>query len=675
MKLWKIMLAALVCVLMLSAVAMADHQHSWSDATAPVVVNRVGYDATQHITYYESYQWCECGAKNTIYTSEFQAHVYSNKGTVVKATTCGEMDTRVDSCACGAQTVVYFDDTKIEHDYKNVKVAEGDCKNPTMYAKICSKCNKQDGKAWPDAYGKCSFVKTVVAPTCTSKGYTEYKCSVCGYSYKEAYTECPGVTKWIDIKKPTCTEKGYSELTCTTCGHVWQKAEPAAKHETVWHAYVEPTCGKTGNEAYMSCKNCSILWAADGATKISAIPVIPARTDAHEYNENAWNKEPVPCGATGRMWNNCIVCGAQIQSTYVNNNHTFESGLKLLLGQTKGKITTQPTCTKEGAGYVFCTGCGKQTKNVVVPAKGHQGSWEYSGPATCTTDMTATFNCTVVGCPYFEFKVINPAYGHDWKEGADSVKPTCTEPGKVTRECKICGIKEYNKVVPALGHNMTKVVKVVAPTCDAQGYTVVTCATCGVGENKINYTAALGHNYSWVVVTKPSAAGNGKNEYKCSVCGNVAKTETVKYSNWYYNNTITSFGPSTRELVGGNDWYRVTPVDLTVDGVYTYDLIASNKYVVGKVTIAVNAGALTVSYKTTNNVEVNAESLLIYANKADLAAGVAVSAPVGAAIDAAANFPGDSKVLVSLVLTGNYDAAGKSTMDASAAAGMVANID
>lgn len=202
----------------------------------------------------------------------------------------------------------------------------------------------------------------------------------------------------------------------------------------------------------------------------------------------------------------------------------------------------------------------------------------------------------------------------------------------------------------------------------------MTCATCGKGEEKINYTAALGHKYSWVEVTKPSPAGNGKNEYKCSACGNVADTKTIKYSKYYYNNTMTSFGPTTKELVGGNDWYRVTPVDLTVDGVYTYDLIASNKYIVGKVTITVNAGTLTVSYKA-NGVDVKDEALLIYASKADLATGTAVTAPVGAAINAAETFGADTKVLVSLILTGDYDAAGKGLVDASAAAGMIANID
>ena len=44
------------------------------------------------------------------------------------------------------------------------------------------------------------YTKTVVAPTYTSAGYTLYKCSVCGYSYKE-----------ITVKPGETTEPGESD--------------------------------------------------------------------------------------------------------------------------------------------------------------------------------------------------------------------------------------------------------------------------------------------------------------------------------------------------------------------------------------------------------------------------------------------------------------------------------
>ena len=153
----------------------------------------------------------------------------------------------------------------------------------------------------------------------------------------------------------------------------------------------------------------------------------------------------------------------------------------------------------------------------------------------------------------------------------------------------------------------------------------------------------------------------------------------VDTSNWYYGNTMTAYGPTSKEL-GGSDWHRVTPVDLAVDGVYTYDLVASNRYVVGYVTIKVEAGVLTVTYRVkANPADVTAESLKIYASMADLAEGNAVEAAIGEGVNIAETFGADTKVIVSLVLTGNYDAEGHNVtdlvVDADESAAMIANMD
>ena len=153
-----------------------------------------------------------------------------------------------------------------------------------------------------------------------------------------------------------------------------------------------------------------------------------------------------------------------------------------------------------------------------------------------------------------------------------------------------------------------------------------------------------------------------------------------KQLNYYYDNTMSSYGPTTRELVGGNAWYRVTPVDLSIDGVYTYDLIASNRYVVGTVTIKVEAGELTVSYDVeARPCTVKKEVLKIYASKADLAIGNAIEAKVGEPLNATENFGSDTKVLVSLILTGDYATNGYNVTDMiinkAEIAAMIANMD
>ena len=76
-----------------------------------------------------------------------------------------------------------------------------------------------------------SYTETVVAPTCTEKGYTLIACS-CGDSRTENETAATGHTYTDVVTAPTCTEKGYTTHTCA-CGDTYTDAEVAA----TGHAY------------------------------------------------------------------------------------------------------------------------------------------------------------------------------------------------------------------------------------------------------------------------------------------------------------------------------------------------------------------------------------------------------------------------------------------------------
>jgi hypothetical protein len=67
---------------------------------------------------------------------------------------------------------------------------------------------------------------------------------------------------------------------------------------------------------------------------------------------------------------------------------------------------------------------------------------------------------------------------------------------------------------------------------------------------------------------------------------------------WYPSNTACTAGFSFRKLRPEltDKWYNFTPVDLSKDGVQTIPLVAGNVYIVGKVEVAVNGDAVTVSY-------------------------------------------------------------------------------
>lgn len=68
---------------------------------------------------------------------------------------------------------------------------------------------------------------------------------------------------------------------------------------------------------------------------------------------------------------------------------------------------------------------------------------------------------------------------------------------------------------------------------------------------------------------------------------------------WYPHNTVCVAGIPFRDIRPEltNKWYNFVPLDLSADGVQTYDLVASNLYIVGKVTVKVTGDDVMVTWK------------------------------------------------------------------------------
>lgn len=64
------------------------------------------------------------------------------------------------------------------------------------------------------------YVLTVTPPSCTERGYSEYRCSKCGDTYTDDYVDAAGHTKgeWEVIQEATKTEAGIRVKKCTICG-------------------------------------------------------------------------------------------------------------------------------------------------------------------------------------------------------------------------------------------------------------------------------------------------------------------------------------------------------------------------------------------------------------------------------------------------------------------------
>ena len=101
-----------------------------------------------------------------------------------------------------------------------------------------------------------SYKATVVAPSCTTKGYTEHKCS-CGDSYKDSFTDALGHSFTEQSLAATCTSGGYTRRTCSRCGATeTTNTTPALGHDyrdtvvaptTSSEGYTEHKCSRCGD--------------------------------------------------------------------------------------------------------------------------------------------------------------------------------------------------------------------------------------------------------------------------------------------------------------------------------------------------------------------------------------------------------------------------------------------
>ena len=122
-----------------------------------------------------------------------------------------------------------------------------------------------------------SYKSTVVAPTCTAKGYTEHKCS-CGDSYKDSYTDALGHSMTEQTVAATCTAGGYTQRTCSRCGATEKTNTTAALGHDYKDTVVPPT---TTSEGYTEhkCSRCGDSYRDNYTPKLKEVFDIQAVMD------------------------------------------------------------------------------------------------------------------------------------------------------------------------------------------------------------------------------------------------------------------------------------------------------------------------------------------------------------------------------------------------------------
>ncbi len=597
--------------------------HSYTDTVVKATCEEKGY--TQH----------KCSRCGDVYKDTYTNAAGHKFGEwkQTKAASCTQTGTLTRECSVCKKTETNITEA-LGHNMTKTAANEATCTaagNRVYWS--CATCRKyfvdNEGKieipkdSWIIEATGHSYTDKVVAATCTAKGYTEHKCSRCGDSYKDSYTnmiphrwgewkitvpatqttkgtkqrtcsvckqsetlEIP-VTTHVHtytgkIVAPTCTEKGYTLHTCE-CGNYYADTYTDA----LTHNWSDWTVTKQATETATGVKerSCSVC-------KIKETESIPTAVHKHDYSikivvaptctEKGYTLRVCKCGdekresytaASGHSFTDwtttkaatCLSEGSRVRECKVCAKTETETIAKL--GHDYKTTVVDPTCTEKGYTLHRCSRCGDNYKDTQTAAAGHKwNDWTVVKPATCTATGTRTRQCKF--CSNTETGTI-AKFGHSYKTTV--VDPTCTAKGYTLHECTRCGVSSKDNYTNIAAHNWSDWTTTKAATCTATGTKTRKCKVCGMTET--GTIAKLGHSYKTTVV-KPTCTAKGYTLHECTRCGasnkdNYTNTVAHKWGEWEQTvkPTLTKEGKNERKctVCGKTETQTLPKAELVVD--------------------------------------------------------------------------------------------------------------
>lgn len=143
-----------------------------------------------------------------------------------------------------------------------------------------------------------SYVPTVIHPTCTKGGYTEYVCSTCGSAYKDDLLDPLGHDYvWTVTSKPTLSKAGTLRVVCSRCKTAATVSLPALNRTDYTYSVEKPaTCTAAGIGRY--------TWKNTTYTAVSID--VPIAKTPHSYVDTV---TPPSCTTQGYISHICAICG------------------------------------------------------------------------------------------------------------------------------------------------------------------------------------------------------------------------------------------------------------------------------------------------------------------------------------------------------------------------------
>ena len=430
-------------------------------------------------------------------------------------------------------------DASCTHKWTEKVIKEANCTQTGLVKKTCELCGDFEYEKTPFKHGEGKEV--VKDATCTKPETVGLYCEKCG----ELIGKVQEVGKALghDLgkgtkKKADCAGPDRYEYTCKRCGETVVEAieggEAAKEHD--WEAKIVPaTCKTKGYEARV-CKACG---------KVEKDKELPIDENAHVAKLGKVIREAT-CTTNGLGRSVCELCGKELGYITIKAGHKYGDPIC-----DEGK---QVTCGKAGYGYYVCTVCGEETEKAEIPATGkHTFVDETDIPATCTEPEKIGRICKVCGVADGEVEEIGEALGHDWDDGV-LTKADCLKAERVVFTCKRCG-KTRDEFIPdgeaEKGHELVE--KIVAPTCKTKGYTERTCERCDLYE-KINETEIDKDAHVAKLdktIREATCTVNGLGRYTCELCGEYLGYRAIEAKH-VYGEPIFDEG---KEATCGKDGY------------------------------------------------------------------------------------------------------------------------
>lgn len=508
--------------------------HSFTTSTVPSTC------VTKGATKYT----CSCGYSYIDGETDYGDHVWATGYTVDLEPTCTVAGSKSIHCTlCDAQKDITAIDP-LGHQWSSQSVAvEASCGKIGIMTKVCDDCGVCEHTIIPAL--EHDYAENTVAPTCTTKGYTEYTCqrADCGHSYRDNYTDVIAHTygAWETVSEAHCGVAGVKKQTCTECGHVNIGSIDALTHDELdsltWNIIVEDTCEYAGYRT-KTCSKCNNVIAAESFNDITDHDYETATTPAtctqagytvttckracgyekttvlqplgHKY-ENADAIEDVAATCTTPAYKiyKCDTCG-ETKTVYV-------AGSTALLHDFTGTetIIKNADCENDGEKTVECSRCDVTT-NVIIPKLGHKyGEWDKTtNPATNDKDGKWTRTCTK--CNDVEELTI-PKGGHVWDNGTQTLAPTCTTTGTMVYKCIThtdCGVT-LEAVIPVTQHNVVQ--EETAATCTKTGSVKAYCEVCGL-DLSTEEIPVKAHDFVAQTPVASTCTTSGYTPYTCA-CG------------------------------------------------------------------------------------------------------------------------------------------------------------